>query len=133
MQSMTKQYNAKPHWDKIVSRLITAQGEEMLHGETYLFLTHQDKDQPAPDKLAATITTLFMGTQLQCAQCHVHPVYKEWGQKDFWGIAAYFAHTRADRPGANKKNTLPATITDVGQPMGGAKGAAKKGKTIAAN
>jgi len=74
-----------------------------------------------------------MGTQLQCAQCHVHPVYKEWGQRDFWGIAAYFAHTRADRPGGGKKGNGPATITDVGSPVGGGKDGAKKGKAIAAN
>ena len=32
----------------------TAKGDEMQHGETYLFLTHQDLQQPASDKLAAT-------------------------------------------------------------------------------
>lgn len=134
VQWMTQQYNTNPFWDKIVSALITARGDEMQHGETYLFLTHQDMQQPAADKLAATVTTLFMGTQLQCAECHVHPVHKEWKPKDFWGMAAFFANVRTDRRGDKKKVELgTAVVTEVGMPSAAGKQAAPKGKEIAMN
>lgn len=134
VQWMAQQYNTNAFWDKIVSALITAKGDEMQHGETYLFLTHQDLQQPAADKLAATVTTLFMGTQLQCAECHVHPVHKEWKPKDFWGMAAFFANVRTDRKGDKKKVELgTAVVTEVGTPSAAGKQAAGKGKEIAKN
>jgi Protein of unknown function (DUF1549)/Protein of unknown function (DUF1553) len=131
---MAKQYNRSPFWDKIVRALITAKGEEMAAGDTYLFLTHQDMQQPAPDKLAATVTTLFMGTQLQCAECHIHPVHKDWKPTDFWGIAAFFAHVRTDRQGDKKKVELgTARVTETGNAPGVGKMAGPKGKEIARN
>ena len=131
---MAKEYNTNPYWNKIVRSLITAGGSEMAAGDTYLFVTHQDLQQPAPDKLAATVTTLFMGNQLQCAECHVHPVYKNWKPKDFWGIAAFFAHVRTDRTGDKKKVDIgSAVITETGTPSPNGKMAGPKGKEIAKN
>jgi hypothetical protein len=37
---------------------------------------------------------LFLGVQLHCAQCHDHP-FAEWSQRDFWGLAAFFARVKA--------------------------------------
>jgi len=35
------------------------------------------------------LAQVFMGTRLQCAQCHHHP-YEKWSQDDYWGLAAFF-------------------------------------------
>ena len=32
---------------------------------------------------------LFLGTRIQCANCHHHP-YERWSQDDYWGFAAFF-------------------------------------------
>ncbi|MCH7991653.1 MAG: DUF1549 domain-containing protein, partial [Gemmatimonadetes bacterium] len=48
-----------------------------------------------PEKLASSTSEIFLGIQIQCAQCHDHP-FDKWKQKDFWGYAAFFA--RLQRP-----------------------------------
>lgn len=44
---------------------------------------------------------LFLGTRLQCAQCHHHP-YEKWSQRDYYSMAAFFSTVQqvpAARPG----------------------------------
>jgi hypothetical protein len=43
-----------------------------------------------PENLAAVTTRLFLGVQLECAQCHDHP-FAQWSRKQFWNQAAFFA------------------------------------------
>ncbi len=47
----------------------------------------------APEKLAGSTARIFLGLQIECAQCHDHP-FDQWKQKDFWGYAAFFARLR---------------------------------------
>jgi hypothetical protein len=55
----------------------------------------------APEKLAASTARIFLGLQIECAQCHDHP-FDHWKQKDFWGYAAFFARLR--QPMMNNPN-----------------------------
>jgi len=41
----------------------------------------------------ATSAALF-GTQVQCAQCHDHPIAPEIEQKHYWGLVAFFDRSR---------------------------------------
>jgi hypothetical protein len=43
-----------------------------------------------PENLAAVTSRLFLGVQLECAQCHNHP-FASWSKKQFWNQAAFFA------------------------------------------
>jgi hypothetical protein len=72
---------------------------------------------------------LFLGTRLQCAQCHHHP-YEKWSQRDYYGMAAFFSTVQrqpSSRPGdllvfakraqpaaVNKKNGQPVPPTALG-------------------
>ena len=42
------------------------------------------------ENLAASTSRLFLGVQLQCAQCHNHP-FARWKREQFWEYAAFFA------------------------------------------
>ncbi len=42
------------------------------------------------ENLAASTSRLFLGVQLQCAQCHNHP-FAKWKREQFWEYAAFFA------------------------------------------
>ncbi len=44
----------------------------------------------SPANLAATTTRLFLGIQIECAQCHDHP-FARWSREQFWNQAAFFA------------------------------------------
>ena len=43
-----------------------------------------------PENLAATTTRVFLGIQIECAQCHNHP-FARWSRNQFWSQAAFFA------------------------------------------
>lgn len=106
---MARQVNHGQSWDKIVRAMLTADGDEALAGETFFLLANEDDKQPAPNKIIATTAALFMGIQLQCAECHVHPMVEQWKPDDFWGLAAFFAGTRADRRDTVKGKGIAGT------------------------
>lgn len=93
-------------WDKFVYQLLTAEGyntnrrpyrgggpdpadfDERYNPATNWFLRYS---RALPDMASAT-SKLFLGVQIQCAQCHDHKTEK-WKQQDFKQFAACFAKT----------------------------------------
>jgi hypothetical protein len=61
--------------------------------------------QQAPLDLAGDASRVFLGVQIQCAQCHDHKTEK-WKQADFRSFAAAFLHTRAVPMDRGKKRGL---------------------------
>lgn len=76
-------------YDVLVADLLTATGDAR-DAPAVLFYTARDL---RPEELAAATSRLFLGVQLDCAQCHNHP-FDRWQQQDFWGLAAFFARVR---------------------------------------
>jgi hypothetical protein len=76
-------------YDNLVGELLLTIGGDELGPALY----YQANDL-SPEKLAASSAELFLGLKLECAQCHDHP-YADWSQRDFWGLAAFFARVRA--------------------------------------
>ena len=48
------------------------------------------------DERAAETSRVFLGIQIQCAQCHDHP-FDQWKRVQFHELAGYFARTK-ERP-----------------------------------
>jgi hypothetical protein len=46
-----------------------------------------------PETAASSVTRVFLGVRIGCAECHDHP-FANWKQKDFWGMAAFFSGVR---------------------------------------
>lgn len=44
-------------------------------------------------KLTENVAQVFMGTRIQCAQCHNHP-FDRWTMDDYYGFAAFFAQVK---------------------------------------
>jgi hypothetical protein len=49
------------------------------------------------ENLAAATARLFLGVQLDCAQCHDHP-FAKWSRDQFWGLAGFFAGIETTQP-----------------------------------
>ena len=71
-------------YDKFVRSLITGQGSAAQNGAAGYNL--RDRGMPL-DRLSNTVR-VFLGTRLECAQCHDHP-FDEWTQLDFYQLAAF--------------------------------------------
>jgi hypothetical protein len=78
----------KPY-GQTVSELICGEGLSESSGPANFLLRYEAK----PPDLAGAVAKSFLGTSLQCAQCHNHP-FENWKKDDFWGVAAYFARVR---------------------------------------
>jgi hypothetical protein len=76
-------------YDNLVGELLITLGGDELGPALYF-----QANDLSPEKLAASTAELFLGLHLQCAQCHDHPT-ANWKQKDFWGLAAFFARVKA--------------------------------------
>ena len=83
-------------YDEMVRELLLAAGQSTQTGPALFYTSLQLK----PEELAASTSRIFLGTQIQCAQCHDHP-FDHWTRKDFWGYAAFFA--RLQRPANNQQ------------------------------
>lgn len=83
-------------YDRLVSDLLVSTGA-IANSPTAFFVALESK----PEKIASKTARVFMGIQLDCAECHNHP-FDDWKQKDFWGFAAYFAQlsTNGEQMGA---------------------------------
>ena len=54
---------------------------------------HLMRDNGMPHDSMANTVRLFLGTRLECAQCHNHP-FDHWTQKQFFEMAAFFGNMR---------------------------------------
>ncbi|MCO6454454.1 MAG: DUF1553 domain-containing protein [Pirellulaceae bacterium] len=73
-------------YDQLVSELLLATGQANQTGPALFYTALELK----PEELAASTSRIFLGTQIQCAQCHDHP-FDHWTRRDFWSYAAFFA------------------------------------------
>lgn len=110
---LAKQFNENRGWDKIVTEMITASGKVDDHPATLFVLANQDNNLVSPAKLVGATANLFMGLQLQCAECHVHPHVDEWKQDDFWAMAAFFGHTKFERDTAKAPRGPVSEVKEV--------------------
>ncbi|HTQ40357.1 MAG TPA: DUF1549 and DUF1553 domain-containing protein [Pirellulales bacterium] len=63
-----------------------------------------------PEQLAASTSRVFLGIQLQCAQCHDHP-FASWKREQFWQMAAFFKDLNNETAmPAEKPLTLAALV-----------------------
>ena len=93
-------------YDNLVGDLLTASaGDDAGPALYYTSL------ELAPEKLAGSTARIFLGLQIECAQCHDHP-FDHWKQKDFWGYAAFFARLR--RPDENQP-AMQMALVDLDQ------------------
>jgi hypothetical protein len=86
-------------WGDIARAIITAKGELRTdepgkNGAAFFLAAHRGND--APTEQAAETSRIFLGIQIQCAQCHDHPS-DQWKRVQFHELAGYFARLR-ERP-----------------------------------
>jgi hypothetical protein len=83
-------------YDQLVSELLTAKLDQPAPRSPSPIAFYQAAEFK-PEQLAANASRIFMGIQVQCAQCHDHP-FAEWKQPQFWSFAAFFNNLDAQRP-----------------------------------
>jgi len=93
---LAESFNKNRGWDKIVYDMIAAEGDGDKNPQVTFWIAQVDGNRIAPNKATASCAQLFLGVQLQCAECHNHP-FTGWKQTDFWSVAAFFGRVQMDR------------------------------------
>ncbi|MHC4923240.1 MAG: DUF1553 domain-containing protein [Planctomycetota bacterium] len=80
--------------DALVTDVITATGATSENPATAFTMKFRQGGIPAD--IAGTTSRIFLGVQIQCAQCHNHP-YERWTMEDFAGMASFFNYVQPRR------------------------------------
>lgn len=84
VEHLKKRIRENQPYDQFVRELLTAQGKVWNNPAIGYYM--RDLGMPL-DNLANT-TRIFLGTRIECAQCHNHP-FDKWTQMQFYQMAAF--------------------------------------------
>ncbi|MCZ7647656.1 MAG: DUF1549 and DUF1553 domain-containing protein [Planctomycetota bacterium] len=106
-------------YDQFVTELITASGRPDQNGAVNFFL----RDENNRVETINMVSVAFMGTRMQCAQCHDHP-FDRWEQEDFHGLMAFlsprtvtFVDENATLAGMKDARGIPAEYRAIIDPL----------------
>ncbi len=84
--------------DELVAELVAATGSNLSEPVANFYTTHTNQPLTALQR-AENVAQVFMGTRIQCAQCHNHP-FDRWTMDDYYGFVSFFEGVRG-KGGAN--------------------------------
>jgi len=82
---LKRQFRENTPYDEFVERIVTARGSTLAEGPAAFFHVLDN-----PEKLGRSVSQLFLGVRIECAQCHQHP-FETWGQEDYFAFAGFFS------------------------------------------
>ena len=89
-------------WDEFVRRLVTANGYLWENGAVGFYV----RDLGMPLDHMSNMTRIFLGTRIECAQCHDHPL-EPITQKDFYQMVAFtFGVSNLGNPGGYSNDNV---------------------------
>lgn len=118
---LAERFAAKAPWDEIVTELLTATGDSEANPASVFTAAHMAQ----PNEVAGEVSRVFLGVQIQCAECHDHPS-DVWKRQQFHEFAAFFANVQArrrpnaDNPGieiVNRPGVPRYTMPDLNDPQ----------------
>ncbi len=94
---LVEQFKANKGWDSITKDILTSSGkmlnaEQDKNGQAFFLISRRGAD--AVTEIAAETSRIFLGIQIQCAQCHDHPS-DVWKRQNFHEFAAFFTRYRS--------------------------------------
>ena len=112
---LKEQFQANTPWNKVATEMICATGNTETDGEIGLIFA-QEGD---PNEIASEVSRIFLGIQIQCANCHNHP-YDKWTREEFHTLAAYFPRIQVRRESPQNLRSFVVTSADFleRQPQG---------------
>jgi hypothetical protein len=82
---LAEHFNKNTPWTEIARSFITAEGSIAENGNTAIFMAQMGEHEDVTSEMSR----IFLGIQIQCAQCHDHPTDR-WKREQFHELAAFF-------------------------------------------
>lgn len=108
------QFKKDRGWDQIAAELVMADGKKMEERRDNFLLAQNG----SATLMASETARIFMGINIQCAECHDHP-FDQWRREQFHQVAAFFAKDKYYMPDAHdpaKKTEMKPKFL-LGQPL----------------
>jgi hypothetical protein len=100
---LRRQFAENRPYDQLVREIITARGDTLSEKPASFYLVLD-----SPEEASRSISQLFLGVRIQCAQCHHHP-FEKWGQDDYFGLAGFLTGVkRKPLPGGDEALVVQA-------------------------
>lgn len=77
-------------WNELVREMVTSDGTDPATRPAARFFLDRDAE---PHIMTRDIGRIFFGVDLQCAQCHDHPLVDHYAQSDYYGLFAFVNRT----------------------------------------
>ncbi len=77
-------------YDVLVRQILAADGTDPATRPVARFLLAREGD---PNLITRDLGRLFLGVDLQCCQCHDHPLIDGYSQQDYYGLYAFVSRT----------------------------------------
>jgi hypothetical protein len=79
--------------DRMARELLTAEGPVTENAQAAFY-----KAVPKRGDTAATLSQVFLGVRIACAECHHHP-FDRWAPADYYGMTAFFSNVAFKKAG----------------------------------
>ncbi|MEQ9409533.1 MAG: DUF1549 and DUF1553 domain-containing protein [Fuerstiella sp.] len=107
---LRKQFRDNRPYDEFVQDILTARGSTQSESPAALYLTLNE-----PKELGSSISQLFLGVRIECAECHHHP-FEKWSQEDFYSFAGLFTSVRQKNLPGGAKAIMATAGADLKHP-----------------
>jgi len=98
-------------FNEIVSELLKSKGGTFSKPATNFFQVELETKQ-----LTENVAQVFMGTRIQCAQCHNHP-FDRWTMDDYYSFAAFFAQVKRKKSGDPREQIIYDASGQIKHPV----------------
>jgi hypothetical protein len=90
LEYLRASFAANKPWDELAREILSADGSEPAQRPAAKFYLDRDAD---PNLLVRDVSRLFLGMNLECAQCHDHPRIEDYKQHYYYGLLSFFNRT----------------------------------------
>ena len=91
LEYLTEAFAENRPWDIMAGEILGGDGTDERRSAAVRFYLARDVN---PHQLTRDIGRLFLGIDLQCAQCHDDPRFKDYLQADYYGLYAFLERTK---------------------------------------
>lgn len=89
-QYLRESFAANKPWDVLVREMLSSDGSDPKTRAAAKFVLDREAE---PNLVTRDISRLFLGMNLQCCQCHDHPLIEDYKQDHYYGIYAFLNRT----------------------------------------
>ncbi len=100
---LTQSIETNKPWNVLASEILGADAVDAKQRGPAKFLMDRSVEV---NQMTREVGRMFFGVDLQCAQCHNHPLIDDYLQKDYYGIYAFLNRTYLFKPDKKKPGVL---------------------------